>query len=171
MRYAKMAVAVVFFAATLLTAGCGGHEFLQRAPAAIAEGANQLETGIDEYHTAAVEEFDRAAARQRAALQSDLAEYVVQVLRADVDPETVTVADVAERLADAFARYEDQQTSLDAERAVERKRYTTMMGLCDWMRKVSGQIVEIETRRYATLDELRDMAAEYASAAVREKKP
>jgi len=164
----RMILTVVF---AVLVAGCGGHQFLQSAPVAVAEAANELDTGVDEYHAAAVEEMTRAAATQRAALKADLAEYIVEVIQAGVDPAEVTAADVADRIAVNFETFEQQQSSLAAERAVENQRYVTMKGLCDWVRKVAGQIVEIETRRYATIEELRDMAVEYARKEVEEGVP
>ncbi len=159
---------VMAMAAPLALTGCGGHDFIMEAPAAIARGAVELEMGVEEYHVAAVEELDRAAAQQRDALKADLAAYIVKTVNADLEPGTVTAEDAMERLETNFSLYEKQTASLETERAAERERYATMKGLCAWIRKVAAQVVEIETREYATLEQLRDLASEQVRTRVEE---
>ena len=139
----------------LACAGCGGHEFLLKGPEAVTSILGQVETGIEEYHVAAVADFDNAAVRSRAALAADLAKYLVVVAKTGAD---VTTEQAAEKVAKILTVYDEQVASLAAERSNEAERYTRLRSLTEWGRRVAAQMAEIETRRFATVEELREMA-------------
>jgi len=155
----RTASIILWLALAPLAGGCGGHEFMVSAPAGLVQGVHEIDVGIDEYHSAALADFDSAADKSRAALQADLAAYLVKVVKANVP--NVTEAQAAEQVARILTVYDAQVESLRAERANEAERYTRLKGLIQWTREVCAQMAEIETRRYDTLEQLKEKAATY----------
>ena len=153
-------ILLMFILPALMAGGCmGGHDFMLSAPTAVVEVLSQVEVGVDEYHAAATEDFDNAAAKSRAALQTTLAKYLVTV--AALPATAVTVEQASEQAAKILTEYDAQVASLTTERANEAERYAKLQSLMQWGREVAAQIIEIETRRYDTVQQLREKAGAF----------
>jgi hypothetical protein len=133
----------------------GGHDFQMQAPKALVALAAELDTGIGEYHAAESTQLNAAEAQAKDRLQTALAEYVLKVAKAGGKG---TVADAKKAVAPAFDLYVKDMDGITSDRKTESDRWRNMLELTEFARRVAGQIAEIETLRYATYDELRNMA-------------
>ncbi|MBM4019305.1 MAG: hypothetical protein FJ288_13450 [Planctomycetes bacterium] len=171
-RAPPAALLLLGLAAAVLMGGCmGGHDFALKAAQGVARGVTEIETGTDEYHAAATGDFDRAEAGQRAALAETLADYVARIA---ADPalkgKAVTSKDAGEALAPALEKYAAQVASLAAERKNEGERYANMRSVLQWMRELAAQMADMEQRRYATTEELRERASAWIEASIARRK-
>jgi len=149
---------------SMALAGCGAHEFMLEAPAVMAQGLAEVETGIDEYHAAAVAELDQAEERLRQALRNDLVLNLLQL--AKTDPANAPPEDeIRQAVDDLLVRYHGPEYlgGIKRERENEAERYRRLKSLVEWLRRVAGQVAEIETDRYATVEDLRALAQRYVA--------
>jgi len=137
-------------AAALCTAGCAGHGYLVKAQEAQLEIYEQVEVGIAEYHQAALQDLANADQASRDALAEGLAEDLAAIAAGDlvVDPETY--------VAEVLGEYEEQRASSDNERAVLAERLRRLKEVIGLGRQTATRAAEIEVRRFATLDALRE---------------
>ncbi|MBE3040793.1 MAG: hypothetical protein IMZ62_18505 [Chloroflexi bacterium] len=148
---------IIALALPILVGCLGGHEFQLQAPTAIVAASVELDKGIAEYHTAEGKFLDAAEKKSRDELKTDLAIYVLKV-GAAAGKGTLEEAKAA--ITPAFDAFDKSMVGITSDRTTERTRYTNMLTLTEWVRKLSAQMAEIETLRYATSDQLRQMAAE-----------
>jgi hypothetical protein len=150
-----------------ILAGCmGGHSFQMEAPTAIVAASVELDKGIAEYHTAEGAFLTAAEAKARDELKTDLAAYVLKVGAAGGKG---TLEEAKTAITPAFDAFDKSMAGITSDRSTERARYTNMLELTEWVRKLSAQMAEIETLRYATSDQLRKMAAEAVRANLQPK--
>jgi len=136
-------------ASVLSIGGCAGHGYLVAAQEAQLDVYDQVEVGIAEYHQAALAELANADQAAADALCAGLAEDLQAIADGDlvVDPETY--------VDQVLAEYTAQLASNDAERAVLADRLSRLREVIGLGRQTATRAAEIEVRRYATLDSLR----------------
>jgi hypothetical protein len=157
---------VISFVLPILAGCMGGHDFQMQAPTAMVAATVELDKGIAEYHTAEGKFIDGAEAKARDDLKTDLAAYVLKVGAAG-GKGTLEEAKLA--ITPAFDAFDKSMAGITSDRRTERERYVNMLELTTWVRKLSAQMAEIETLRYATTDQLRQMAAEAVRASLGSK--
>jgi hypothetical protein len=142
-----------------LAAGCmGGHDFQAGAPIHGSQVMAQLGVGTEEYHTAETLLFDQAEAGAGDNLKAQLAEYVLKIAKAGG---TGTLEDAKKAIEPAFVTFQQEKTKIDGDRRSEATRYRNMLELLNFGKRIFAQIAEIETLRYATYDQLRQMSKEF----------
>ena len=148
-----MIVPCIFLPLLLLPilCGCGGHDFMMEAPAGIVKALNEVDVGIGEYHAAAVSDFDIAQTKQAKGLEDVLAKYIVEVAALG---KVATIEQARAALKPELEKYCKQVADLTEERGFEAERYMAILGLTEWGRQLAGQMMGIETARYATVVDL-----------------
>ena len=133
----------------LSTGGCAGHGYLVAAQEAQVEIYEQVEVGIAEYQQAALAELANADQTAYDALREGLAEDLAAIAAGTlvVDPETYT--------DEVLAEYTSQLASNETERAVLAERLRRLKQVIALGRQTATRAAEIEVRRFATLDALR----------------
>ena len=133
----------------LSTGGCAGHGYLVAAQEAQVEIYEQVEVGIAEYQQAALAELANADQTAYDALREGLAEDLAAIAAGTlvVDPEAYT--------DEVLAEYTSQLASNEAERAVLAERLRRLKTVIALGRQTATRAAEIEIRRFATLDALR----------------
>ncbi|HUX03169.1 MAG TPA: hypothetical protein VMY35_19580 [Phycisphaerae bacterium] len=153
------AILLCFLLPALVAGGCGGHAFMMDAPIGIANASHEIEVGLDEYHAAAQTELANARTAHVATLKADLALNMMKMQAGEL--KFADEAAVKAALDGFLKKHTDALDSLGVEVANENERYRRCLSLTDWVRRLTGQLVQIETRRYATVEELKTLAERY----------
>jgi len=135
-------------------AGCG-HDFMMDAPVAISEGITEVEKGVMEYSIAARLELDNAVEVQQRAIRADLLLNFKAVGSGAVKLEDPELKVEIDKL---MGKYETELAGIEQERFHERDRLLKLQSLLQWVRELSRQLTEMEAKRFATVESLKEMA-------------
>lgn len=161
--------AVLFLPLVLaLAGGCmGGHDYQMLAANSLVRAADEGVVGVSEYHAAAVTDLDNAAAKQKEALEVSLSNYVAQVASdPNLKGKVITPAQARAALKPEFDKYAAQVASLHGERVAEAGRFAGLLEVLQFVKETAGQMLEMESMRYDTVDQLRAKARLYIQGTI-----
>ena len=153
---------LALLALTGLTTGCGGYDYLLRSAELKASIANQVEVGLNEYHTAATLELDNAETASYEGQQESLL-VLIGFLKAGtpIPPDRAgnprTPEDVVKTI---LALAQGSLKTITTERSNENTRYQKMQALLSKIRDISAKDAVIVTRQQNDLEQLKVLAEE-----------
>ncbi len=156
----KIILTVLLICGLATSLGCGGYEYLLRSAEVKADIANQLSTGVNEYHTAAQLELTNAEQTTATALHESLLRLTTllaagQPIPPDANGKARTPDEIITQI---LALHQQSLTTTAAERVNENARHAAMQKLLDALRTISAKDAVIVMRQQNDMDQLKALA-------------